>query len=75
MIIVNSETFRKVRHMKGLTMREMAGKLGISTSYVNAIEKGREPLREGIKRTLYEVFSLDAEKVAEIERDYDKYRS
>ena len=65
---------KKIRQLNGMTMRDMADKLGISVSYVNEIEKQREPLRENITKRLYDAFSLDAEKLAELERDYEKYR-
>lgn len=66
-------TFYKIRKTYRLSMKQMAEILGISYSYVNHIEKGREPLRYEIKQKLIKRFNLTPEKLDEIKRYYHKF--
>lgn len=70
---MDSLTFRQVRAVYRLSMRQFAEKLGISTGYVNHIEKDREPLTDSVRRKLIAAFELTPEKVAEVRRIYLDY--
>jgi XRE family transcriptional regulator, fatty acid utilization regulator len=50
---------RALRRREGLTQAQLAGRLGISPSYLNLIEHNRRPLPAGLLIRLAEAFHLD----------------
>ena len=55
---------RAVRDEHALTQRQLAGRLGISTSYVNQIENNQRPLTAALMLALVEQFGLDLDELA-----------
>jgi len=71
---MDCETFYQIRKVYRMPMKQFAEVLGISTGYVNHIEKSREPLTDAVRLRLIKVFDLTPEKVTEIRRIYEDYR-
>ncbi len=56
---------RRLRRERGLTQARMAERLGISTSYLNLIERGQRPVTVPFLLKLGRVFDLDLQRFAE----------
>lgn len=56
---------RTLRRQEGLTQRQMAGRLEISASYLNLIERGKRPLPAALLIKLAQIFQLDLASFAE----------
>ncbi|MFD2923883.1 helix-turn-helix domain-containing protein [Halobacillus naozhouensis] len=72
-LIIDNQTFYVIRKIHRLSMKEMADYLNISQSYVNQIEKGREPVTGNVRDKVVNVFGLDNEKLVKIKKDYNEY--
>ncbi|MCF6275649.1 MAG: short-chain fatty acyl-CoA regulator family protein [Robiginitomaculum sp.] len=55
---------RQLRQSFGLTQAAMAGELGISTSYMNLIERNQRPMSAKILLRLAEVYDIDIAKLS-----------
>ncbi|MBU5265727.1 helix-turn-helix domain-containing protein [Virgibacillus proomii] len=62
-----------IRKVYRLTMAEMAKILEVSPTYINAIEKEREPLTDNIRLKLIKQFKLNPARLAEINAIHDRY--
>ncbi|MED4127482.1 helix-turn-helix transcriptional regulator [Shouchella miscanthi] len=56
---MNKETFRALRLKEGLTQKEFASILGVSTSSVEAIESGRRNISDKVRAKLATEYPLD----------------
>lgn len=70
---IDSETLYIIRKVHMLSMTRMAETLGVSTGYVNNIEKKREPLTDNVRRVLIGTLELTPEKLEEIKKVYQTY--
>jgi predicted transcriptional regulator/transcriptional regulator with XRE-family HTH domain len=55
---------RALRRREGLTQAQLAGRLGISPSYLNLIEHNRRPLPAALLIKMAEVFNLDVRQLS-----------
>lgn len=58
------QAIRRLRRERGLTQSELAGRAGISTSYLNLIEHNRRPLTEPVGLSLARVMDLDPHELS-----------
>jgi DNA-binding transcriptional regulator YiaG len=70
---LDAQTFFIIRKVYRMSMMQMAETLGISTGYVNHIEKEREPLTDNVRRSLIRKLDLSPEKVSQIKAIYQTY--
>ncbi|MBM7838347.1 transcriptional regulator with XRE-family HTH domain [Alkalihalobacillus xiaoxiensis] len=56
---MNREIFRALRLKEGLTQKEFASILGVSTSSVEAIETGRRNISDKVRAKLAQEYPLD----------------
>ncbi|MET7640006.1 short-chain fatty acyl-CoA regulator family protein [Streptomyces sp. NPDC005438] len=60
---------RRLRRERGMNQVDMAGALGISTSYANQIEQSQRPLTAPVLLRIAEVFGVDPEFFSEVAED------
>ncbi|MET8981151.1 short-chain fatty acyl-CoA regulator family protein [Streptomyces sp. NPDC004539] len=60
---------RRLRREHGMNQVDMAGALGISTSYANQLEQNQRPLTASVLVRIAEVFGVDAEFFSEADED------
>lgn len=70
---IDAQTFFIIRKVYRMSMMQMAETLGISGTYVNQIEKEREPLTDNVRRNLIRTLDLTPEKVSEIVMIYEAF--
>ncbi|WP_054949198.1 helix-turn-helix transcriptional regulator [Numidum massiliense] len=61
-------TVRKIRHLHGLTQQEAAELLGVSRAAVQQIETERLAMSDRLRQRFREVFDVDDEMLAFLER-------
>jgi transcriptional regulator with XRE-family HTH domain len=59
---------RQERKEKGITLGDMAEKLGLSSPYLSQLETGAKPLKEGFVEKVIRYFELSAEDAAAMRR-------
>ena len=57
---------RKHRIDQGMLLKDMAEALGISSSWLSAIETGRKPITKGLPKRVAKVLGLDLEETADL---------
>lgn len=65
-------TLRKLRIDVGENLGDMADKLGMTSSYLSAIEKGKRPAPNGLTGQIANLYGLDTEQRAELAAAADK---
>jgi HTH-type transcriptional regulator, competence development regulator len=63
---------RKLRIDRAETLGDMAEKLGITSSYLSAIEKGKRPAPDGLTDKIADLYQLGAELRQELSSAADK---
>ncbi len=63
---------RKLRIDRAETLGDMADKLGITSSYLSAIEKGKRPAPNGLSDTISDLYGLGADVRARLACAADK---
>ena len=60
---MDTEYGKAMKHLridKGVTMREMANAIGVSSSYLSRVEKGTSSLSDNIFKKIVDYFKLDS---------------
>ena len=63
---------RKLRIDVGETLGDMAEKLGITSSYLSSIEKGKRPTPPGLTNSIADLYSLETEMREQLSTAADK---
>ncbi|MCM3087758.1 helix-turn-helix domain-containing protein [Bhargavaea ginsengi] len=63
----------RIRKYYGLTLIQMGEVLGISDTYVSAMEVGREPVTENVQRRVNEAFNLTTNRLRAITIHYREH--
>lgn len=66
------KALRKLRIDRSETLGDMAEKLGITSSYLSAIEKGKRPTPDGLTDKISDLYSLGSDIRAELADAADK---
>ena len=70
---INAGDLYRIRKVHRLSMAQMAALLDISATYINQLEKNREPITDNVKTKLIDRFDLTVEKLQEIRDTYEKF--
>ena len=63
--VIAGQRVRRIRRERGLTHGRMAAQLGISTSYLNLIERSQRPVTVPFLLKLGQAFDIDLQRFAE----------
>ena len=63
--VMAGQRVRRLRRERGLTQARMAAQLGISTSYLNLIERSQRPVTVPFLLKLGQAFDIDLQRFAE----------
>ena len=63
--VMAGQRVRRLRRERGLTQARMAARLGISTSYLNLIERSQRPVTVPFLLKLGQAFDVDLQRFAE----------
>lgn len=67
MITSIGKFLRKIRIDRGEVLRDMANHLGVSSSFLSAVENGKKKFPEAWKDKLTELYNLSSQQVSEME--------
>jgi len=73
MVKITALHFYRIRRYYGLTLKQMADVLGVSESYVHAIEVGREPVTDAMQKRVNTAFSLTTNRLRAITIHYREH--
>ncbi|MBM3484049.1 MAG: helix-turn-helix transcriptional regulator, partial [Alphaproteobacteria bacterium] len=62
--VMVGQRVRRLRRERGLTQAQMAERLGVSTSYLNLIERNQRPVTVQFLLKLGQVFDIDLQRFA-----------
>lgn len=63
---------RKLRIDKGELLKDMATRLGVTSSYLSAVENGKRNVPQKWIEKISELYSLNATDTAELKRSFDE---
>ncbi len=63
---------RKLRIDKGELLKDMATKLGVTSSYLSAVENGKRNVPHNWIEKISEIYLLDSSEINELERSFDE---
>ncbi|WP_431811379.1 helix-turn-helix domain-containing protein [Lysinibacillus sp. FW12] len=63
---------RKLRIDKGELLKDMATKLGVTSSYLSAVENGKRNVPHNWIEKISEIYLLNSSEINELERSFDE---
>jgi toxin-antitoxin system, antitoxin component, xre family len=69
------KVLRKIRVDRDELLKDMAGKLGITSAYLSSIENGKRQIPTGLTRTIAEKYELNHETIKKLEEAEDNTRT
>lgn len=62
---------RKLRIDRGETMRDMAKKIGVSTSFLSVVETGKKPIPENFICRIQSAYTFTSSQIAELKQSIE----
>ncbi len=69
------KVLRKIRVDRDELLKDMAGKIGITSAYLSSIENGKRQIPTGLTRAIAEKYELNHETIKKLEEAEDNTRT